>query len=345
MTRSRSRTIEVQWLRHHCASSFPLIFARALAFKRTLLLSRSAVRPTLHCSILRALSAALPHACLVLSTALCSKRGTGAAGCVIAFSTTDRDSFDAVKNWIRKVEDEVQNVPMVLVQNKIDLVDQAFFGSGLTMNRIFSTPPQPPHPLVDALGLFYYYFLGRFSFFLFLRIGFRCVVSIPCANWCVPSDVVCNWGGPQAVMTPEEANAKAEAIKLAFYRTSVMENFKVSASPIFLTWALVSPPPRFIAFSASHPHNFRMHWGGGGLRGRYAHTYRTPPHPTPPHRTAPHRTHRTAPHVQVTEVFEYLAQKYLEKRRAETAAAKKAAPKNSNFEDGPSKGGASEAAK
>jgi len=124
----------------------------------------------------------------------------GAAGCVIAFSTTDRDSFDAVENWIRKVEDEVQNVPMVLVQNKIDLVDQA-------------------------------------------------------------------------VMTPEEANAKAEAIKLAFYRTSVMENFKV------------------------------------------------------------------------TEVFEYLAQKYLEKRRAETAAAKKAAPKNSNFEDGPSKGGASEAAK
>ena len=77
----------------------------------------------------------------------------------------------------------------------------------------------------------------------------------------------------QAVMTPEEANAKAEAIKLAFYRTSVQENFKV------------------------------------------------------------------------TEVFEYLAQKYLEKRRAETAAAKKAAPKNSNFEDGPSKGGASEAAK
>lgn len=49
----------------------------------------------------------------------------GAAGCVVAFSTTDRDSFDAVESWIQKVEDEVPNVPMVLVQNKIDLVDQA----------------------------------------------------------------------------------------------------------------------------------------------------------------------------------------------------------------------------
>eukprot|EP00040_Diaphanoeca_grandis_P004873 m.30445 g.30445 ORF g.30445 m.30445 type:complete len:236 (-) comp16286_c0_seq2:202-909(-) len=49
----------------------------------------------------------------------------GAAGCVVAFSTTDRDSFDAVEKWISKVEAEVQSIPMVLVQNKIDLVDQA----------------------------------------------------------------------------------------------------------------------------------------------------------------------------------------------------------------------------
>lgn len=79
----------------------------------------------------------------------------GAAGCVVAFSTTDRDSFDAVGTWISKVEAEVQNVPMVLVQNKIDLVDQA-------------------------------------------------------------------------VMTPDEANALAEKVKLKFYRTSVQENFKVT---------------------------------------------------------------------------------------------------------------------
>lgn len=79
----------------------------------------------------------------------------GAAGCVVAFSTTDRDSFDAVERWIGKVEAEVQNIPMVLVQNKIDLVDQA-------------------------------------------------------------------------VMTPDEAVAKAEKVKLKFYRTSVQENFKVN---------------------------------------------------------------------------------------------------------------------
>lgn len=79
----------------------------------------------------------------------------GAAGCVVAFSTTDRDSFDSVEKWIEKVEDEVQNIPMVLVQNKIDLVDQA-------------------------------------------------------------------------VMTPDEANALAEKVKLKFYRTSVQENFKVT---------------------------------------------------------------------------------------------------------------------
>ncbi|XP_070555524.1 ras-related protein Rab-23-like [Ptychodera flava] len=49
----------------------------------------------------------------------------GAQACVLAFSTVDRDSFEAIEGWKRKVEDEVGNIPMALVQNKIDLVDDA----------------------------------------------------------------------------------------------------------------------------------------------------------------------------------------------------------------------------
>ena len=52
----------------------------------------------------------------------------GAQACVIAFSTTDRASFEAVKKWKKKVEDEcggVNVIPMVLVQNKIDLMHQS----------------------------------------------------------------------------------------------------------------------------------------------------------------------------------------------------------------------------
>ena len=44
---------------------------------------------------------------------------------MLAFSTTDRASFEAVETWKRKVENEVGEIPMVLVQNKIDLVNQA----------------------------------------------------------------------------------------------------------------------------------------------------------------------------------------------------------------------------
>ena len=48
----------------------------------------------------------------------------GAQACVVAFSTTDRSSFEAVRRWKKKVEDEVgvDSMPMVLVQNKIDLM-------------------------------------------------------------------------------------------------------------------------------------------------------------------------------------------------------------------------------
>ena len=51
----------------------------------------------------------------------------GAQGCVIAFSSVDRDSFEAVEKWKEKVEAEVGKgtIPIVLVQNKVDLIDKA----------------------------------------------------------------------------------------------------------------------------------------------------------------------------------------------------------------------------
>ncbi|KAK7140729.1 hypothetical protein R3I94_013113 [Phoxinus phoxinus] len=47
----------------------------------------------------------------------------GAQACVLVFSTTDRDSFEAIGSWREKVEMEVGDIPTVLVQNKIDLLD------------------------------------------------------------------------------------------------------------------------------------------------------------------------------------------------------------------------------
>lgn len=49
----------------------------------------------------------------------------GAQACVLVFSTTDRDSFKAIETWKRKVENECGKIPMVIVQNKIDLIEQA----------------------------------------------------------------------------------------------------------------------------------------------------------------------------------------------------------------------------
>ena len=49
----------------------------------------------------------------------------GAQACVVAFSTTDRDSLLAVRKWRKKVEEECGDIPMVLVQNKIDLIGQS----------------------------------------------------------------------------------------------------------------------------------------------------------------------------------------------------------------------------
>jgi Ras-related protein Rab-23 len=49
----------------------------------------------------------------------------GAGACIIAFSTIDRDSFDAIEKWYQKVTAECGNILMVLVQNKVDLMDDA----------------------------------------------------------------------------------------------------------------------------------------------------------------------------------------------------------------------------
>ncbi|XP_032234091.2 ras-related protein Rab-23 [Nematostella vectensis] len=49
----------------------------------------------------------------------------GAQACALVFSTVDRDSFEAVESWKTKVEDECGSIPMVVVQNKIDLIDEA----------------------------------------------------------------------------------------------------------------------------------------------------------------------------------------------------------------------------
>lgn len=49
----------------------------------------------------------------------------GAGACVLAFSTTDRASFDAIESWHQKVTDECGPVTMVLVQNKVDMMDDA----------------------------------------------------------------------------------------------------------------------------------------------------------------------------------------------------------------------------
>lgn len=49
----------------------------------------------------------------------------GAGACILAFSTTDRASFDAISSWHSKVQDECGNIVMVLVQNKVDLMDNA----------------------------------------------------------------------------------------------------------------------------------------------------------------------------------------------------------------------------
>lgn len=55
--------------------------------------------------------------------AITSKYYKGADGAVIVFSVTDRDSFDKVKRWKEKIEDQCDNIAMILVMNKIDVTE------------------------------------------------------------------------------------------------------------------------------------------------------------------------------------------------------------------------------
>ena len=43
----------------------------------------------------------------------------------LAFSSTDRESFNHVERWKQTVEDEIGPVPMILVQTKTDLAETA----------------------------------------------------------------------------------------------------------------------------------------------------------------------------------------------------------------------------
>ncbi|MCO5557111.1 hypothetical protein L7F22_010667 [Adiantum nelumboides] len=49
----------------------------------------------------------------------------GAKAAVLCFSTTDRFSFESLESWKKKVEEQCGRIPMVLVQTKVDLLDEA----------------------------------------------------------------------------------------------------------------------------------------------------------------------------------------------------------------------------
>ena len=49
----------------------------------------------------------------------------GAQACILVFSTTDQASLHAIRKWRKKVEDQCGDIPMVMVQNKIDLIARA----------------------------------------------------------------------------------------------------------------------------------------------------------------------------------------------------------------------------
>ncbi|KAF1327914.1 Ras family gtpase, partial [Globisporangium splendens] len=55
--------------------------------------------------------------------ALTSRYYKGAGAVIYVFSTVDRDSFDDLPKWKRKVEDECGQICQVLVHSKIDLID------------------------------------------------------------------------------------------------------------------------------------------------------------------------------------------------------------------------------
>jgi Ras-related protein Rab-23 len=58
-------------------------------------------------------------------------KGAGAA--VLTFSTTDRESFDAIKKWKSRLEAECGDIAIVLVQNKVSSTVQAQYCPGVIL--------------------------------------------------------------------------------------------------------------------------------------------------------------------------------------------------------------------
>ena len=49
---------------------------------------------------------------------------SGTHGAVVVYDITNRDSFEHVKFWINEVREKCEDIPIVIVGNKIDLEDQ-----------------------------------------------------------------------------------------------------------------------------------------------------------------------------------------------------------------------------
>ena len=63
---------------------------------------------------------------------------------MIAFSTTDRESFNRIERWKKAVEDECGSIPMLLVQTKIDLSENA----AMTENEVEITAKNLKLPII-----------------------------------------------------------------------------------------------------------------------------------------------------------------------------------------------------
>ena len=59
-------------------------------------------------------------------------RGGGA--CILAFSTIDRASFEAIPKWKKKVEEEFGKIAMTIIQNKVDILN----GNYMTINEAYT---------------------------------------------------------------------------------------------------------------------------------------------------------------------------------------------------------------
>ena len=63
---------------------------------------------------------------------------------MLVFSTTDRESFEAIEGWKRKVEDVCGPIVMCVCQNKVDMIDES------------AVAPEEAEDLCRRLGLKFY---------------------------------------------------------------------------------------------------------------------------------------------------------------------------------------------